>query len=137
MLEQPAPSRVDMLKARARRCLCKYCGGALRVKRLIFSDYEPARVELYCENCQRIEFGVEPEIYQSACYFVDELKFDAYPQMDASDSTRRMNIAKVCEIMAWENKQLGLLTDQGFAVPLTVNRNMLGECLILDDEDLR
>lgn len=137
MSDNLASARVDMLKARAKRCCCKYCGGDLRVKRLIFSDYEPARVELYCENCDRIEFGVEPEIYQSACYFIDELEFDAYPNLDANDTTRRMNIAKVCEIMAWENKQLGILDENGFNIALNFDQNMLGECIILDDEDLR
>ncbi len=129
--------RVELLKARAKRCRCKYCGAQLRVKRLIFSDFEPARVELYCENCERIEFGVEPEIYHSASRFVDELQFDAYPNLEASDSTRRMNIAKVCEIMAWENQQLGLLNDSGFAVPLNFNSSLSGECLTLTDDDLR
>ena len=137
MADDPAATRVDMLKNRAKRCCCKYCGGTLRVKRLIFSEYEPARVELYCEHCDRIEFGVEPEIYQSACYFVDELEFNAYPHLDANDTTRRMNIAKVCEIMAWENKQLGILSDTGFNISLTSNQNIFGECLILTDEDLR
>ena len=98
-----AQGRVEMLKGRAKRCVCKYCGGRLRLKRIIFSDHEDARVEIYCDNCERIEYGVEQEIYQSARYFVDELKFNCYPNQDANESTRRMTIAKVCEIMAWEN----------------------------------
>ena len=47
-----------------------------------------------------------------------------------------MTIAKVCEIMAWENKNLGILDRDGFRVPLEVNGNILGECIILTDEDL-
>ncbi len=131
-----AQGRVEMLKGRAKRCVCKYCGGRLRLKRIIFSDHEDARVEIYCDNCERIEYGVEQEIYQSARYFVDELKFNCYPNQDANESTRRMTIAKVCEIMAWENKNLGLLDRDGFRVPLEVNGNILGECIILTDEDL-
>ena len=131
-----AQGRVEMLKGRAKRCVCKYCGGRLRLKRIIFSDHEDARVEIYCDNCERIEYGVEQEIYQSARYFVDELKFNCYPNQDANESTRRMTIAKVCEIMAWENKILGLLDRDGFRVPLEVNGNILGECIILTDEDL-
>ena len=131
-----AQGRVDMLKGRAKRCVCKYCGGRLRLKRIIFSDHEDARVEIYCDNCERIEYGVEQEIYQSARYFVGELKFNCYPNQDANESTRRMTIAKVCEIMAWENKNLGLLDRDGFRVPLEVNGNILGECIILTDEDL-
>ena len=131
-----AQGRVEMLKGWAKRCVCKYCGGRLRLKRIIFSDHEDARVEIYCDNCERIEYGVEQEIYQSARYFVDELKFNCYPNQDANESTRRMTIAKVCEIMAWENKNLGLLDRDGFRVPLEVNGNILGECIILTDEDL-
>ena len=131
-----AQGRGDMLKGRAKRCVCKYCGGRLRLKRIIFSDHEDARVGIYCDNCERIEYGVEQEIYQSARYFVDELKFNCYPNQDANESTRRMTIAKVCEIMAWENKNLGLLDRDGFRVPLEVNGNILGECIILTDEDL-
>lgn len=131
-----AAGRVEMLKGRAKRCVCKYCGDRLRLKRIIFSDHEDARVEIYCDNCQRIEYGVEQEIYQSARYFVDELKFNCFPNQDDNQSTRRMNIAKVCEIMAWENKNLGLLDRDGFRVPLEVNGNILGECIILSDEDL-
>ena len=131
-----AQGRVEMLKGRAKRCVCKYCGGRLRLKRIIFSAHEDARVEIYCDNCERIEYGVEQEIYQSARYFVDELKFNCYPNQDANESTRRMTIAKVCEIMAWENKNLGLLDRDGFRVPLEDNGNILGECIILTDEDL-
>ena len=131
-----AAGRVEMLKGRAKRCVCKYCGGRLRIKRIIFSEHEDARVEIYCDSCQRIEYGVEQEIYQSARYFVDELKFNCYPNQDDNASTRRMTIAKVCEIMAWENKNLGLLDRDGFRVPLEVNGNILGECIILSDEDL-
>ena len=135
-LTDQTQKRLEMLRDRTKRCVCKYCGGRLRLKRIIFSDHEDARVEIYCDNCERIEYGVEQEIYQSARYFVDELKFNCYPNQDANESTRRMTIAKVCEIMAWENKNLGLLDRDGFRVPLEVNGNILGECIILTDEDL-
>ena len=131
-----AEGRIDMLKNRAKRCVCKYCGGRLRLKRIIFSDHEDARVEIYCDDCERIEFGVEQEIYQSARYFVDEMGFNCYPNQDNNASTRRMNIAKVCDIMAWQDKTLGIIDRDGFRVPLDVNTNILGECVILSDEDL-
>lgn len=51
----------------------------------IFSDYGEARSELYCPVCQRIEFGTEPEIYQSATYFVDNLEFNHYPGLDDNE----------------------------------------------------
>lgn len=131
-----AQGRVDELRGRAKRCRCKYCGSKLEVKRIVFSDYEDARIEIFCSSCDRIEYGVEPEIYQSAEYFIDELKFNCYPDLDENDKTRRMNIAKVCEIMAWENKNLGFLDQNGFKVPLTMDEDILGESIVVTDEDL-
>lgn len=60
-----------MLKKRTKRCVCKYCGGKLKLRRIIFSEYEDARIEIFCSQCDRIEFGVEPEISRSAEYFVE------------------------------------------------------------------
>ena len=131
-----AAGRVEMLKGRAKRCVCKYCGSRLKVRLIDFGQIETANLEIFCTSCGLIEYGTEPAIYQSARYFVDELKFNCYPNQDDNASTRRMTIAKVCEIMAWENKNLGLLDREGFRVPLEVNGNILGECIILSDEDL-
>ena len=58
--------RVDMLKKRTHRCVCKYCGGKLKLRQIIFSEFEDARTEIFCSDCDRIEFGVEQEIYDSA-----------------------------------------------------------------------
>lgn len=69
MLEHNTTERIDMLKGRTKRCVCKYCGSNLRLRRIIFSTYEDTRVEIFCENCNRIEFGVEPEVYVSAEIF--------------------------------------------------------------------
>ena len=128
--------RLSMLKKRVKRCVCKYCGGQLSLRRIIFSDWEDARVEIFCEQCGRIEFGVEPEIYHSACYFVDELVFNCYPDLDDNQQRRQMNIARVCDIMAWENKNLGMLDAEGFTVPIALNTHSLGEWVLLRDEDL-
>lgn len=129
-------SRLEMLRQRVRRCVCKYCGQPLYLRRIMFSDYEDARVEIFCEHCGRIEFGVEREIYASARYFVEEMGFDHYPELDDNAQTRQMNIAKVCEIMAWENQNLGFLSREGFMVPLKIDTSTLGECVMLKDEDL-
>lgn len=88
------------------------------LKRIIFSDDLDARIELFCSECDRIEYGVEPEIYNNAVRFVDYLKFNFYPDLDDNDKTRRMNIAKICEIMSWGDKNLGILTADGFMVPV-------------------
>lgn len=129
--------RVDTLQQRAGRCCCKYCGGPLSLKRLIFSDFTDARVEIYCEHCERIEYGVEPEIYKSARNFVDNLGFNYYTDMDQNAQTRRMNIAKVAEIMAWGYRNTGLLNDDGFTVPLSYKDTMMEQCLVITDDMLR
>lgn len=134
-LSYQAKGRGKMLKERAKRCVCKYCGGSLRLKQLVFSEYDDARIEIFCRSCDRIEFGVEEEIYESAKYFVDQTDFDYYPDLDDTEKTRRMNIAKVCEIMTWQNKMLGFIDEDGFTVKL--NRTpFMGECLHLTDAEI-
>lgn len=129
--------RLNVLKKRANRCVCKYCGGKLKLRRIIFSEFEDARIEIFCSSCDRIEFGVEPAIYNSAKFFVENSKFNCYPDMDNNDLTKQMTIAKVAEIMAWENQNLGFLTEDGFAVPINMNENFIGECITLSEDDLK
>lgn len=131
-----AQGRAEVLKKRSSRCLCKYCGGPLRLKSIAFSEFIDARVELYCGHCDRIEYGVEPEIYQSAKYFVEELAFNCFPDLDDNQLTKQMSQAKVCEIMHWVTKNLGFIGDDGFKVPLGVDENIMGECLTFRDKDL-
>ena len=128
--------RLSELKERTKRCCCRYCGGALEIRRIIFSDYEAAKIEIFCSQCDRIECGVEPEIYRCAQYFVDELDFDHYKGLDRNEKTRKMNIAKVSDIMTWCVKNLGLLDSGGFTVPLQMAENLLGQALLLGDDDL-
>lgn len=129
-------SRIETLKKRTRRCVCKYCGGPLTLRRIIFHDVEDVRVEIFCEACDRIEFGVEPEIYTSACNFVENLEFDYYEGLDQNEKKRQMNIAKVCEILAWGCKNMGLINQDGFQVPLQMNQSEWAECLVLPSEDV-
>lgn len=134
-LSYQAEGRTKMLKERARRCVCKYCGGRLRLKQLIFSEFDEVRIEIFCKNCDRIEFGVEQEVYASAHYFVEQMEFNYYPELDDTEKTKRMNVAKVCEIMAWQDKALGFLGETGFQVP--IQRTLfMGECLLLTDTEL-
>ena len=132
-----AKGRLTMLKGRVKRCVCKFCGQPLQLRRILFSEYEDARIEIFCGHCGRIGFGVEREIYDSARYFVEEMGFNYFPELDDNEQTRQMNIAKVCEIMAWENQNLGLLDREGFCVPVKSNTRSLGECIVLGDEDLQ
>ena len=131
-----AEGRLDMLKSRSKRCCCRYCGGSLEIKSIMFNEFVEARVELYCPECDRIEFGVEPEIYQSARYFMETIGFDCFPELDNHETKRMMTIAKLCDIMSWQDKALGFINDKGFQVPVQADGNVIGECTIFSDEDL-
>lgn len=128
--------RLSMLKDRTKRCVCKYCGGHLRLKQITFSQYDDARIEIFCEDCDRLEFGVEPEIYASAQFFVEETGFNCYPDLDDSGKTKQMTIAKVSDIITWQNQNIGILTPQGYQIPLQLNERFIGECTTYSEEDL-
>lgn len=136
ILEHNTEKRIELLKRRVKRCVCKYCGSNLQLRRILFGNLEDARVEIFCSHCNRIEFGVEPEIYVSAKYFVEQSEFNCYRDLDESNRTRQMTIAKVCEIMTWQNQNIGILTKEGYNVELKINENFLGECIMLTDRDL-
>lgn len=126
--------RLNMLRKRAERCVCKYCGEALEIRKIIFVDMPQAKTEIFCPNCNKIEFGVEKEIYQSAKYFVEEFEFNHYPQLDLTEYSQKMNIAKVCDIMSWNAMHLGILTNDGFNINVHFNEAAIGSSLLLDDE---
>ena len=128
--------RLAMLKRRTKRCVCKYCGGKLKLQRIVFNIFEDARIEIFCASCNRIEFGVEPEIYRSAKFFVENSRFNCYPDLDDNELTKQMTISKVAEIMAWENQNFGILDGNGFTVPLKLNENFIGECITFSEDDL-
>lgn len=126
--------RLEMLKKRVRRCVCKSCGKPLSLRQLDFNEFEDARIEIYCEHCDRLEFGIEPEIYTSAQYYVDEFQVNYYPDMGDNQLTRRMSIAKTTEIMSWALQHLGYLNKEGFVVPPDMANKLLSECIVLNDE---
>ncbi len=126
--------RLDMLKDRVNRCVCKSCGGALSLRQIDFNDFEEARIEIFCDHCDRLEFGIEPEIYASAQYYVDEFGINCYPDMGDNALTRKMSIANITEIMNWALQNLGYLNKNGFVVPPHLEEKILGECLVLNDQ---
>lgn len=129
-------ARTQELLGRSQRCVCKYCGGSLEVRTIVFNEILDARTELFCAHCDRIEYGVEKELYQSARYFVDTFDYNCFPDLDETALTRQMSVAKVCEIMNWAVKNLGFLDQNGFCVPLNIQTSLVGECLHLNDEEL-
>lgn len=127
---------LDTLKSRAARCVCKYCGSPLKVERIMYHNCEAARSELFCPKCGRIEFGVEREVYLAAKYYVDTFRFNLYPGLEDNAQRQRMNVAKVCEIMDWQNNKLGIADADGFKVALAVQPDTLGRTSIFRASDL-
>lgn len=103
----------EKAKKRAERCVCKSCGQPLELKIVIYNHYGGSGVELYCNNCQRIEYGTEPEIFKIAQDFVDSVEFDYFTEMEEGERHYRLNIAKVCEILGWVYKKTGVLDGGG------------------------
>lgn len=128
--------RVETLKRRAKRCCCKYCGGPLTLKRITFNDFEDARIEIYCDSCDRIEYGVEPEIYRSSAKLCGQSGFQLLHRYGAKCAHSPLSVAKICEIMAWGFKNTGMLDAEGFTVPLKYNDHSQEQCLIITRKEL-
>jgi hypothetical protein len=132
-------NRIKELRKRVCRCCCKYCGERLELRRLSYNtyDYDDVRIEIFCSNCNRIEYGVEPEIYIVSQYYVNELGFDNYPDLDEGIRKMRMNIAMVNDIISWAFKNMGLLSPDGINVPIRLSKEELGEVTILTEKTVR
>lgn len=136
--------RLEVLKERRRHCVCKYCGHELEIKQIVFSELDDARTELFCPNCQKLDYGVEKIIYDNAKYYIAENRFNMFPDLDDNQMSQRMTIAKTAEIMTWICQHTEVLTDTGFTIPVdeveAVPQNQLdltaAEVDALSDEDL-
>lgn len=128
--------RIGMLDRRKKRCVCRYCGGALELRRVMFHDIDEARTEIYCQACNKIEFGTESEIYKIAKYFTEEFDFSFQIDDGDDEKNKRYVIAKLCDILAWGLKNLNYMNDEGFLVKPELQLNFLQECLCLKDCDL-
>ena len=58
------------------------------------------------------------------------------PDLDNNIRKREMNIAKVSEIIEWGCRNMGLLTENGFVIPLDLKSELLGEALLIEDDKL-
>lgn len=111
-------NRMEDLISRSERCCCKQCGGKLEIRIVVYNKYGGSGAELYCDHCQKIEYGTEPEIYRAAKDFVDRLGFNHFVDLEENERTYMLNIAKVCEILSWGTKYWGLLGKDGFTISL-------------------
>ena len=107
-------NRQLMLEQRAKICCCRSCGSHLEVRMWVYNKYGGAGAELYCPNCNKLEYGTAPEIYDVAKDFIDSVEFNYYPDLEDNSDVYKMNVAKVCEMLAWCCKEWGVLDNQGF-----------------------
>lgn len=134
--EENESLQVQALRTRVNRCKCSYCGSELILRRISYGNAEEGRLDLFCPSCNRIEYGVEPEIYQIAKYYIDEIGFDYYAELDESIRKTRMNLTKVCEMMQWCCKNLGLLNQDGFTTEVQMDAILNGQDLLLPERFL-
>ncbi len=128
--------RVERLKERAKRCCCRYCGGDLHVRQIIFHTQASARIELYCDQCKKIEYGVEKEIYEGARTFVQTTNFNHFSDLEDNEQRLQMNIAKVASLTNWQLRFLGILTDDGFTIPVHLAHYAVDQCTTLSEDEL-
>lgn len=128
--------RLELLRSRMKRCVCKYCGQPLEIRRINQSNAEAGQIELVCLGCKRIEFGVEREIYASASYFVNDLEFNNYPELEDTEQRRQLNIAKVCEIISWGVQDLGFLRENGFCIPADQHAERTQRAVVFTEREL-
>lgn len=129
-------SRIEQLKMRTKRCVCRYCGGKLELRRIIFSDIQDARTEIFCSGCDMIEYGVEPELYAAAQSYIDYFDIDFFADEDKNEQTHRMNIARAVDIMAWGCEHMSLLDGDGFKVPVQMKDCALDRFLIVHSDEV-
>lgn len=131
-----AENRIGDLKRRVARCCCKYCGKPLVLRQLIFHEVEDVRLEIYCNHCGKIEYGVEPEIYRSAEHFVNSTDYNYFPELEDGIKRKQLNIAKVCEILTCGCLDMGILHQEGFSVPVEVLARNLDGCIIFKSSEI-
>lgn len=102
----------DMIK-RQERCVCKQCGSQLEIRMIIFCQYGGQGLELFCPQCQRIEYGIERELYYMAQKFIKDNEFNYFLDMAEDERSLMLNQAKIGEIFAWLFQKMALLNKNG------------------------
>ena len=136
MTAEEEQAEINRLHKRIQRCKCKYCGSQLELRKLTYSSFALSKLEVFCKHCNRIEYGTESEIFEIAEYYVDELGFDYFKDLEGDIRKREMNVAKVSEIIEWGCKNLGLINEDGFLVALNLEKEKIGEAMLFTDEEL-
>ena len=128
--------RVEHLKERAKDCCCSYCGGDLAVRRILYQTTAEYRIELYCDNCEKIEYGVPRALYDSAKAAIERLGFNYYPETEEGVTRNQMNIAKLSTLTAWQLRYLGMIDDERLKDAAEGSTQSMDTNTIVSEDDL-
>jgi hypothetical protein len=128
--------RVEHLKERSKDCCCSYCGGDLAVRRILYQTTAEYRIELYCDNCEKIEYGVPRALYDSAKAAIERLGFNYYPETQEGITRNQMNIAKLSQLTAWQLRYLGMIDDDRLKEGVEGSAQSMDANTIVSEEDL-
>ena len=128
--------RVEHLKERAKDCCCSYCGGDLAVRRILYQTTAEYRIELYCDNCEKIEYGVPRALYDSAKAAIERLGFNYYPETQEGVTRNQMNIAKLATLTAWQLRYLGMADDDRLKTGTEGSTQSMDASTIVSENDL-
>ncbi len=128
--------RVEHLKERAKDCCCSYCGGDLAVRRILYQTTAEYRIELYCDNCEKIEYGVPRALYDSAKAAIERLGFNYYPETEEGVTRNQMNIAKLSTLTAWQLRYLGMIDDERLKDAAEGSTQSMDANTIVSEDDL-
>lgn len=128
--------RVEHLKERAKDCCCSYCGSDLAVRRILYQTTAEYRIELYCDNCEKIEYGVPRALYDSAKAAIERLGFNYYPETEEGVTRNQMNIAKLSTLTAWQLRYLGMIDDERLKDVAEGSTQSMDTNTIVSEDDL-
>ena len=128
--------RVEHLKERAKDCCCSYCGGDLAVRRILYQTTAEYRIELYCDNFEKIEYGVPRALYDSAKAAIERLGFNYYPETEEGVTRNQMNIAKLSTLTAWQLRYLGMIDDERLKDAAEGSTQSMDTNTIVSEDDL-
>lgn len=128
--------RVEHLKERAKDCCCSYCGGDLAVRRILYQTTAEYRIELYCDNCEKIEYGVPRALYDSAKAAIERLGFNYYPETQEGVTRNQMNIAKLSMLTVWQLRYLGMADDERLKAGAEGSAQSMDASTVVSEDDL-
>ena len=67
---------------------------------------------------------------------MEHYDFNWYTYLDENAQTKQMTIAKICDILSWQNKFLGFMDQDGFKVPVHIDKEQLSSGVTLSDAEV-